>query len=71
MTTVKEWPCETARLSLATLLLASMTGCATAGGTADVAGYDLVIRNGSIYDGSGSEPYVGCLLYTSPSPRDS
>ncbi|MBU1253662.1 MAG: D-aminoacylase [Alphaproteobacteria bacterium] len=61
MTTVKEWPCETARLSLATLLLASMTGCATAGGTADVAGYDLVIRNGSIYDGSGSEPYVGDL----------
>lgn len=61
MTTVKEWPCGTARLSLATLLLASMTGCATAGGTADVAGYDLVIRNGSIYDGSGSEPYVGDL----------
>ncbi len=61
MTTVNEWSYGTARLSLATLLLASVTACATAGGTADVAGYDLVIRNGSIYDGSGREPYVGDL----------
>ena len=55
--------------------------------------YEVVIRNGYIYDGLGSNPYIAdiailngiivaigkiedealnvCLLYTSPSPRDS
>ena len=51
--------------------------------------FDLIIKNGLIYDGKGSEPFKadlaisnekiveigkiedkGCLLYTSPSPRD-
>ena len=49
--------------------------------------HDLIIKNGNIVDGTGSDAYFGdisikdgviteigevngCLLYTSPSPRD-
>ncbi|KWV95501.1 amidohydrolase family protein [Erythrobacter sp. AP23] len=47
------------RLPAATLLLASVTGCATTEIPKDRTVHDLVIRSGLIYDGSGGVPYVG------------
>jgi N-acyl-D-amino-acid deacylase len=44
------------RASLTALALAALAGCATA--PAEPA-YDLVIRGGTIYDGSGGAPYPG------------
>ena len=32
--------------------------------------HDLVIKNARIIDGLGNLAMNGCLLYTSPSPRD-
>lgn len=54
-------PGRTARFSAATLLLASVTGCATPQFTDGPATFDLVIRNGAIYDGTGGAPYKGDL----------
>lgn len=57
----KKWSDRNVRFSAAMLLLSSLTGCATSEFSNDKAAYDLVIRNGSIYDGSGGAPYVGDL----------
>lgn len=48
-------------MSAATLLLATIAGCTTPETLQDPTVYDLVIRNGSIYDGSGDAPYPGDL----------
>ena len=34
-------------------------------------GIDLLVNNAAIYHGMQIAPLIGCLLYTSPSPRDS
>lgn len=47
------------QLCLAALLFAPLNTCATA--APEPARHDLVIRGGTIYDGSGGEPYVGDL----------
>ena len=33
--------------------------------------YDLIIRNGTIVDGLGGEPYVGDVAYTTASSKPS
>lgn len=56
----------TIRLTLAVCASLTLGGCAAADGTAPpstvaqaVARYDLIIRNGTIYDGSGNQPFTG------------
>src|SRR5256885_2664599 len=43
------------------LLVALLSGCKSTERTSVNAQYDLVIRHGTIYDGSGKEPFVGDL----------
>jgi len=45
--------------AVAALLTASLTGCMTPLQDAETASYDVLIRNGSIYDGSGRPPFLG------------
>ena len=51
----------TIRNGFAALTLPLLFGCTTMSGEAPEAGdaYDLVIRGGTIYDGSGGAPYIG------------
>ena len=51
----------TIRNGFAALTLPLLFGCATMSGEALEAddAYDLVIRGGTIYDGSGGAPYIG------------
>ena len=51
------------RIATLCALAALATGCATAPGQPEP-GYDLVIRGGTIYDGSGGAPYVGDVAIT-------
>ena len=68
-------PVARATLSFALALLPVLAGAASA--QSKPPAYDTVVRNGTIYDGSGAAAtrgdvaIKGCLLYTSPSPRDS
>ena len=50
------------RFKLVATTLASafvLSSCASTSGVSEPSGYDLIIRGGTIYDGSGGAPYVG------------
>ena len=50
------------RMKLLATTLASafvLSSCAATSGVSEPSGYDLIIRGGTIYDGSGGAPYVG------------
>ncbi|MBI5772783.1 MAG: D-aminoacylase [Verrucomicrobia bacterium] len=42
-----------------TLAVVLLVGCATSPQTSSNADYDLILRHGTIYDGSGGQPFVG------------